>query len=125
MKKLTAQFSKASVSLCIILSLLALNPPVYANPIDDKASQLVCWGAPVSAVTSNDQYLLRTTYAVHYLCRTKTAEYVCEHLTKKAISGPAKRKDDFRADPELPDSVRARLSDYGWQERGVLSAERR
>ncbi len=113
MKKNTAKFSMAAMSLCLILSFQALNSIfAYANPIDDKASQLVCWGAPESPVTKSDQYLIRTTYAVHYLYRTKTAEYVCEHLTKKAISGPAKRKDDFRADPELADSVRANLSDY-------------
>ncbi|TLU54627.1 MAG: DNA/RNA non-specific endonuclease [Chlorobium sp.] len=113
MKKTTAKISTIAMSLCLILSLQSLDAVcVYANPIDDKASQLVCWGAPVSSVTNNDQYLLRTTYAVHYLYRTKTAEYVCEHLTKNAISGPAKRKDDFRPDPELADSVRANLSDY-------------
>ena len=101
MKKTTAKISTIAMSLCLILSLQSLDAVcVYANPIDDKASQLVCWGAPVSSVTNNDQYLLRTTYAVHYLYRTKTAEYVCEHLTKNAISGPAKRKDDFRPDPE-------------------------
>ena len=113
MKKITAKLSIAAISLCILLFLQVLHTLLaYANPIDDKASQLVCWGAPVSPVSNNDQYLLRTTYAVHYLYSTKTAEYVCEHLTKKAISGPAKRKDNFRPDLELADSVRANLNDY-------------
>jgi len=52
---------------------------VSTNPIDDKASQLVPWGAPVSSVTNPGQYLLRTMYSVHYLYRTNAAEYVCEH----------------------------------------------
>ena len=70
MKKNTAKFSMAAMSLCLILSFQALNSIfAYANPIDDKASQLVCWGAPESPVTKSDQYLIRTTYAVHYLYR--------------------------------------------------------
>ncbi len=113
MNKVTAKLRIAGLLLCICLSLLMMSGLfVYANPIDDKASQLVPWGAPVSSVTDHDQYLLRTTYAVHYLYRTRTAEYVCEHLTSKAINGKAKRTDDFRPDPDIPDSVRADLSDY-------------
>lgn len=85
---------------------------VLANPIDDKGSQFVYQGAPVSSITKNNQYLVKKYYAIHYRYDTKTAEYVVEHVTKEAITGTAKRKDDFRPDPELPEKHRSLLEDY-------------
>ena len=43
---------------------------------------------------------------------TKTAEYVLEHVTKAAISGPAHRKDNFRPDPLVNPQCSAALADY-------------
>ena len=43
---------------------------------------------------------------------TKTAEYVLEHVTKAAISGPAHRKDNFRPDDKLAPANNATLADY-------------
>ena len=83
-----------------------------ANPIDDKGSQFVYQGAPVSSLTKNEQYLVKKYYAIHYRYDTKTAEYVVEHVTKEAITGTAKRKDDFRPDPEVPVKHQSQLDDY-------------
>ena len=105
------------------LFLLLLLPfAVLANPIDDKCPQFVFNGAPVSKLTET-QYLCKKNYAIHYRYNTKTAEYVVEHITLANITGPAKRKDDFRPDLELPEKHRSVLSDYAGQpyDRGHLS----
>lgn len=95
-----------------ILGILLTVGLVLANPIDDKGSQFVYQGAPVSSITKNNQYLVKKYYAIHYRYDTKTAEYVVEHVTKEAITGTAKRKDDFRADPEVPVKYQSQLEDY-------------
>ncbi len=124
MKKFGRKPGIAAWFVCLVIPFMVLTPlSGYANPIDDQASTVVCYGAPVSSITNRDQYLIRSNYAAHYLYRTKTAEYVCEHVTMKAITGSAKRHDDFRPDPEIPDSVRANLIDYSGEnyDRGHLN----
>jgi len=91
---------------------LLLAVSLLANPIDDKAPQFVVHGAPVSAIKKDNQYLIKKYYAIHYRYDTKTAEYVVEHVTKEAISGPAKRKDNFRPDPDVPVLYQSQLQDY-------------
>lgn len=83
-----------------------------ANPIDDNCPQHTVHGAPISSITTNTQYICHVNYAIHYRYDTKTAEYVVEHLDKADITGPAKRKDDFRPDPKVDDSKEAMLDDY-------------
>lgn len=83
-----------------------------ANPIDDNCAQHTIFGAPISSITQNTQYVCHSNYAIHYRYDTKTAEYVVEHLDHTDITGPAKRKDDFRQDPLIPDDKEASLSDY-------------
>lgn len=95
-----------------LLLLLLIPFAALANPIDDQCPQHVLRGAPVSPITANTQYLCKQNYAIHYRYDTKTAEYVVQHVTLQSISGPAKRKDDFRADPSIPPEHRAVLSDY-------------
>ena len=95
------------------LYLLALMPvAAFANPIDDNCPQHTTMGAPISSLTKNTQYICHGNYAIHYRYDTKTAEYVVEHLDATDISGPAKRKDDFRPDPLIPDELEASLADY-------------
>lgn len=91
---------------------LLLAVSLLANPIDDKAPQFVVHGAPVSAIKKDNQYLIKKYYAIHYRYDTKTAEYVVERVTKENISGTAKRKDDFRADPDVPVLHQSQLQDY-------------
>lgn len=97
--------NKILLYLCLVISVLA-------NPIDDKASQFVFYGAPVSPFTKNEQYLIKKNYAIHYRYDTKTAEYVVEHVTKECVTGLSKREDDFRPDPEVPKQYQSQLSDY-------------
>ena len=97
-----------------LLTLLLLVPALaWANPIDDACPQFVLRGAPVSSQPAGTtQYLCKQNYAIHYRYDTKTAEYVVEHITLASITGPAKRKDDFRADPAIPKQHQSVLADY-------------
>ena len=106
----------------LLLALLFVPLLAFGNPIDDKCPQFVLRGAPISKLT-NTQYICKTNYAIHYRYDTKTPEYVVEHVTKEAISGPAKRKDDFRPDPDIPKQHQSQLSDYAGQpyDRGHLA----
>ena len=114
MNKFTETFRTLAFNVLVCLPVLTFYClPLFANPIDDKAPQLVYGGASVSSNHDHGQYLIRTTYAVYYLYGPKTAEYVCEHVTKEAISGIANRnKETFHPDNEVPDSVRFNVSDY-------------
>jgi endonuclease G len=95
-----------------LIGLVAITTLVFANPIDDKASQFVVNGAPVSKIVKDEQYLIKKVYAIHYRYDTKTAEYVVEHPSKEDILGGSKRQDDFRPDPEVPNKHQSQLSDY-------------
>jgi endonuclease G len=106
-----------------LLYILALIPTVaYGNPIDDKCPEHVVFGAPISKLEQNTQYICHTNYAIHYRYDTKTAEYVVEHLDNADITGPAKRKDDFRPDDQIPAEHSATLEDYSGEpyDRGHL-----
>ena len=94
------------------LCLLTLVTVLVANPIDDKASQFVVNGAPISKIVKDTQYIIKKNYAIHYRYDTKTAEYVVEHPTLEKINGKSKRKDDFRPDPEIAKQHQSLLSDY-------------
>ena len=96
-----------------LLLLALLSTQVLANPIDDQCPQFVVRGAPVSPqAAGTTQYLCKQNYAIHYRYDTKTAEYVVEHITLASITGPAKRKDDFRPDPAIPAQYQSKLADY-------------
>lgn len=106
-----------------LLYLLALVPSVsLANPIDDKCPEHTVFGAPISKLEQNTQYICHVNYAIHYRNDTKTAEYVVEHLDKVDLTGPAKRKDDFRPDDLIPAENSATLEDYSGEpyDRGHL-----
>lgn len=96
----------------LIVLLASLSFGVLANPIDDNCPEHTAQGAPISAITSDTQYICHLNYAIHYRYDTKTAEYVVEHLDKEDINGAAKRKDDFRPDPLVDDTKEAHLEDY-------------
>jgi len=97
----------------LLLTLFLLPFLAVANPINEQCPQHVLRGAPVSSLPQNmTQYICKTNYAVHYRYDTKTAEYVVEHVSMEDISGPAKRKDDFRPDPAIPRQYQSRLEDY-------------
>jgi endonuclease G, mitochondrial len=103
------------------IAIMLLPLTAMANPIDDQCPQFVTNGAPISALPDT-VYLCKHHYAINYRKDTKTPEYVVEHPSKKEVTGPAKRKDDFRADPSISPEFQSQLSDYAGQpyDRGHL-----
>jgi endonuclease G len=69
-------------------------------------------GVPQYQAQPGDQELCRTNYAVIHRCSVKAPVAVFEHLTIASMTGPAKRKDNFRADPQVHEQCRATLADY-------------
>jgi len=113
---------KILLVLCFLL--FSLNPAL-ANGIDERCPQHVIFGAPVSSLPPNaGQYLCRLGYAVRYNYHTRTPEYVVERVTVAMATGPHRRRDDFRPDPEIPPQFRATLQDYAGQpfDRGHVAA---
>ena len=47
-----------------IISFCVLSILVIANPIDDKASQFVYEGAPISKIIKDNQYIIKKNYAI-------------------------------------------------------------
>ena len=101
---------------------ILLTAILIANPIDDKASQFVYEGAPISKIIKDNQYIIKKNYAIHYRFDTKTAEYVVERPTIEKINGNSKRKDDFRVDPDIAKHYQSVLDDYAGEayDRGHL-----
>jgi endonuclease G len=88
----------------------------HSAEIDKTCPQFVTYGAPITTTKLNEkQDICYTGYALQYSYKTKTAIYVTEHLTKEVIGGPAKRKDDFRPDPNVPAKFQSQLADYAGQ----------
>lgn len=97
----------------LVLLLLFASPVSARTPVDRSCPQHVLKGAPISKnIKTNNQYLCRANYAVHYRYDTRTAEWVAEHVTPESVTGKSKRRDDFRPDPEIPAQHRAELKDY-------------
>ena len=95
--------------LFILLALLPLS--VWAQ-INAQCPQFTVGGTPTYQAQPGDQELCKTNYAVIHRCSVKAPVAVFEHLTSAAINGPAKRKDNFRADPAVTANCQATLADY-------------
>ena len=98
---------------CLILGLAlgGFTALAFAG-INDHCPQFTVNGAPVYQAESGDQEICHLNYAVIHRCSVKAPVAVFEHLTPAAMSGPAKRRDDFRPDPQVTPECRAQLSDY-------------
>lgn len=97
----------------ILLILLIMIPIlVNANIIDDKCSNSVMWGAPKLQNDMQTQYLCRTAYAVNFNYKTKTPNYVVEHVIPVHLIKNVKRQNDFHDDTDIPIQYRSTLKDY-------------
>lgn len=107
----------------ILISLLFVPLLAFAG-IADQCPQFVATTAPQYQAQAGDQELCKTNYAVIHRCSVKAPVAVFEHVTMAAISGPAKRKNNFRADPEVHEQCRATLQDYAGRpyDRGHMAA---
>ena len=107
-----------------ILAAFLFIPMLARAGIADQCPQFVPTGVPQYQAQPGDQELCKTNYAVIHKCSVKAPIAVFENITPQAISGPAKRQDDFRADPSVHDQCRASLGDYAGNpyDRGHMAA---
>jgi DNA/RNA endonuclease G (NUC1) len=95
-----------------LLLVLLFTPLVTLAQINQYCPQFTVNGTPAYQAQPGDQELCKTNYAVIHRCNVKAPVAVFEHLTVVTMSGPAKRKDNFRPDPEVSANCQAQLSDY-------------
>ena len=96
----------------LVLALgLLLTSTVWAG-INQSCGQFTAAGAPQYQAKTGDQEICHKNYAVIHSCSVKAPIAVFEHLTIAAMSGPAKRKDNFRPDPQVTPNCSATLADY-------------
>ena len=110
------------ISIAFVLYFLAVTN-IWATPIDQNCPQFTAYGSPDAQFAPDTQFLCRKNYAVIHACSVKNPVAVMEYITPTAITGPAKRQDDFREDPEVAPNCRSRLADYqgGQYDRGHMS----
>jgi len=95
----------------LLAVLLAASNLVLAQ-INQICPQFTVNGTPQYQPQPGDQEICHTNYAVIHRCSVKAPVAVFEHLTIAAMSGPAKRKDNFRPDPLVTPQCSASLADY-------------
>ena len=95
-----------------ILLVLLFAPLAALAQINKQCPQFTANGTPQYQAQPGDQEICHTNYAVIHKCSVKAPVAVFEHLTPAAMSGPAKRKDNFRPDPAVAPQCSATLADY-------------
>jgi len=95
----------------LLLALLFVPLLAFAQ-INAQCPQFTVNGTPEYQAQPGDQELCRKNYAVIHRCSVKAPVAVFEHLTLAAMTGPAKRRDNFRPDPDVHEQCRASLADY-------------
>ncbi|KAF0221119.1 MAG: DNA/RNA non-specific [Geobacteraceae bacterium] len=80
---------------------------VFAGPLEN-CKEYTKYGVP----GTDGDLLCRKGYLLAHDSYCLTPFWVAEHLTKPKASGALKRKDSFKADPNLTKGHRAELSDY-------------
>ena len=94
------------------LAILLFVPLAVFAQIAQQCPQFLPNGPVAYQARPGDQELCKLNYAVIHRCEVKAPVAVFEHLTPAAMSGPAKRKDDFRPDPQVFPQCQATLADY-------------
>jgi endonuclease G len=95
-----------------LLVVLLFTPLAALAQINKQCPQFTVNGTPQYQAQPGDQELCKTNYAVIHRCGVKAPVAVFEHLTVVAMSGPSKRKDNFRPDPQVAPNCQAQLADY-------------
>jgi len=95
-----------------LLAILLFVPVAVWAQINQQCPQFTSHGTPAYQAQPGDQELCKTNYAVIHRCSVKAPVAVFEHLTVAAMTGPAKRKDNFRPDPAVHPECQATLADY-------------
>ena len=95
-----------------LLLVLLFTPLAALAQINKQCPQFTANGTPQYAAQPGDQELCKTNYAVIHRCSVKAPVAVFEHLTVVTMTGPSKRKDNFRPDPAVTANCQAQLADY-------------
>jgi endonuclease G len=95
-----------------LLFVLLLSPLLALAQISAQCPQFTVNGTPEYQAQPGDQEICHTNYAVIHRCSVKAPVAVFEHLTVAAMTGPAKRRDNFRPDPQVTTECSATLADY-------------
>ena len=95
----------------VLLAGLLLSINAWAG-INQECPALTAAGAATYSAKPGDQEICHKNYAVIHSCAVKAPIAVFEHLTVATMTGPAKRKDDFRPDPKVTPACSASLADY-------------
>jgi endonuclease G len=95
-----------------LLAVILFLPLSVLAQIAQQCPQFLPNGPVAYQAEPGDQELCRTNYAVIHRCSVKAPVAVFEHLTIASMTGPAKRKDNFRPDPQVHEQCRATLADY-------------
>jgi len=95
-----------------LLLVLLFTPLAALAQINKQCPQFTANGTPQYQAQPGDQEICHTNYAVIHRCSVKAPVAVFEHLTVAAMTGPAKRKDNFRPDPLVNPACSASLADY-------------
>lgn len=96
-----------------ILLALVLFAPLFASAqINKQCPQFTVNGTPQYQAQPGDQEICHMNYAVIHRCSVKAPVAVFEHLTVAAMTGPAKRKDNFHPDASVTPNCSASLADY-------------
>jgi endonuclease G len=96
----------------IIGAFLALASITAFAGINQQCPQFTANGTPQYAAQPGDQEICHMNYAVIHRCSVKAPVAVFEHLTVAAMTGPAKRKDNFHPDANVTPACSASLADY-------------
>lgn len=96
----------------LLLILLLTISVSAAAQIAQQCPQFLPNGPVAYAPQPGDQELCKTNYAVIHRCSVKAPVAVFEHLTVQSMTGPSKRKDNFRPDPQVAPQCSATLADY-------------
>ena len=94
------------------LLVLLFAPLSLLAQINQQCPQFTVNGTPQYQAKPGDQEICHLNYAVIHSCSAKAPVAIFEHLTIAAMTGPAKRKDDFRPDPLVHPQCSATLADY-------------
>ena len=96
-----------------ILLALVLFAPLFAfAQINKQCPQFTANGTPQYQAQPGDQEICHMNYAVIHRCSVKAPVAVFEHLTVAAMTGPAKRRDNFHPDASVTPNCSATLADY-------------
>ena len=96
----------------LLLVAIALAPVFASAQINTQCPQFTVNGTPLYPAKLGDQEICHLNYAVIHKCSVKAPVAVFERLTVEAMTGPAKRKDNFRPDPAVTPNCSATLADY-------------